>query len=196
MATADKSRVDEILAQMESLEIALKDLTGTASRTNPHLYATMAEGPREHLRRLRQELEALVGGDETGRLERKIRAVVARPAAAGRCLGSGFSEAMKQMVVAAHPLAVVLFGSCAEERAVAGSDVDLMVIAETDDSVALAERLYTAWYDVQRSHPDLPPVDILVFTPAEYRRELRVGFPAHQATLHGKVIYGRIPERH
>jgi predicted nucleotidyltransferase len=195
MATAEKARIDQILAQIESLYAALAGLTGPAARTNPALYAVMAEGPREHIEQLPGQLEALVGPQETERLRRQVEAAVARPPEARCRLGQTFDQALRRLVDIAQPVAVVLFGSYAEDRAIRGSDVDLMVIAEADDSLTLAEELYGAWYDLQRDHPDLPPADILVFTPNEYAREYVVGFPAHQATLHGKVLYGRIPEQ-
>lgn len=195
MATVEQSKLDQILAQIESLYAALEGLTGPGARTNPALYAAMAEGPREHLEQLQGQLEARVGPQESARLRRQVEAAVARPVESRHRLGPSFDEALLRMVEIAQPVAVVLFGSYAEERAARGSDVDLMVIAETPDSVALAEALYGAWYDLQRDRPDLPPADILVFTPSEYVRENAVGFPAHQATLHGRVLYGRIPEQ-
>lgn len=155
----------------------------------------MAEGPREHLRQLREQLRALLGAEDAERLQHRIEAAVTRPSDNRRLLGEAFDEALRGIVAVAHPAAIVLFGSFAEDRATRGSDVDLMIIAETEDSVSLTEELYTLWYAVQADHPELPPADILVFTPAEYEREYVVGFPAQQASLHGRVLYGRLPEQ-
>ena len=109
-------------------------------------------------------------------------------------LRASMSEAVAQVIEAARPQAIVLFGSHAEGRAGPDSDLDLLVVAPTDDRWRLAARLYLLWHRLRRRLPGLPAADILVYTPAQFVEQLVVGFPAYQAARDGVTLYGRLPE--
>ena len=96
-----------------------------------------------------------------------------------------FDRAVQALVDAFHPRKVVLFGSHARAEARADSDVDLLVIAETElDPV---ERSYRA----QRAIGRRPvPVDVLVYTPAEIALYgAWTSSVAHAALREGKTVY-------
>ncbi|MEA3404022.1 MAG: nucleotidyltransferase domain-containing protein [Armatimonadota bacterium] len=93
-----------------------------------------------------------------------------------------------------RPQAIVLFGSYATGEAREDSDLDLMIIAETDDRWRLAGRLYRHWHELRGRLEHLPPADILVYSPAQFAEAQVVGFPAWQAAREGVVVYGRLPE--
>jgi len=83
-----------------------------------------------------------------------------------------------------HPERVILFGSLAEGRATADSDVDLMVVMEgktngMDRAVEIRRRI-----------PRSFPMDLIIKTPAEFRRGLRErdGFIC-SVLERGKVLY-------
>lgn len=84
---------------------------------------------------------------------------------------------------------LVLFGSHANREARPGSDVDLMVITETDqDPLALAGELYCIL------RPRTFPLDLVVMTPQELRARRR-GFDAftREVLSSGRVLHGRLP---
>jgi predicted nucleotidyltransferase len=91
----------------------------------------------------------------------------------GRRIGSAF-----------RPQRVILFGSHAEGRAAADSDVDLLVIMPThrdpvDESVAIRMAVRPPF-----------PVDVLVRTPEMIERRLEIGDPFVSGILrHGKLLY-------
>jgi len=91
----------------------------------------------------------------------------------GRRIGSQF-----------RPDRVILFGSHADGRAMADSDVDLLVIMPTDRSPvdeSVAIRLAV--------RPPFP-LDVLVRTPAMIERRLAIGDPFIGDILrHGKLLY-------
>jgi predicted nucleotidyltransferase len=75
------------------------------------------------------------------------------------------AEIVARLVAAFHPRSVVLFGSWVTARARADSDVDLLVIAESEDPIHV--RMARA----QRALRGLTvPVDVFVHTPAEVAR--------------------------
>ena len=84
---------------------------------------------------------------------------------------------------------IMLFGSRANGNAGPASDVDLLVVSETDqDPLALAGELY------QLLRPRKFPLDIVVMTPDELRAR-RDGFDAftREVLATGKVLHGRLP---
>lgn len=86
----------------------------------------------------------------------------------------------------ASPQLVGLFGSCAEGRAHEGSDLDLLVVAETQSRVHLAVALIDA------VEPLLAPMpcDILVRTPSRWELGRRTpGFVSHDADRRGGKLY-------
>lgn len=76
-----------------------------------------------------------------------------------------------QVVRRFHPLSVILFGSHAYGNPTENSDVDLMVIMPHRGSGAQAATR------IRLACPRAFPMDLLVRTPAEIRRRLRMGDP-------------------
>lgn len=87
---------------------------------------------------------------------------------------------------ALHPDKIFLFGSYAEARATEDSDVDLVVVMESDlaphqRNVAL-KRLFP-----RRSFS----LDAFVYTPQEFTKYKDIpGTIVYNATHHGKLLYG------
>ena len=110
-------------------------------------------------------------------------------------LRAALREALARLVELAKPEVVILFGSWAEGRARPDSDVDLVVVARTNNRSQLEVRLYALWWQIQDKNSGLTPADILVFTPREFESEQVPGFAAYQAARHGTILYGRLPEQ-
>jgi len=74
-------------------------------------------------------------------------------------------EALNRLVAEVRPRKVILFGSHASGRARPGSDLDLLVVADLDgdpdDRIRAVSRAL---------RPRAVPLDILVYTQAEFRR--------------------------
>ena len=93
----------------------------------------------------------------------------------------------REIGAAARAERVVLFGSYAGSQPNADSDVDFLVVAESDlPRHKRSRELY------RRIQPQCFPMDIIVYTPAEVRRACRtpVSFVS-QALSEGKTIYAR-----
>jgi predicted nucleotidyltransferase len=74
-------------------------------------------------------------------------------------------EIVTRLVAAFNPHSIVLFGSWVTGNATADSDVDLLVVAESD------EPLHIRMAQAQRALRGLTvPVDVFVYTPAEVER--------------------------
>jgi predicted nucleotidyltransferase len=96
-------------------------------------------------------------------------------------------EVVERLVSKLRPERIILFGSYAYGRPTPDSDVDLLVILETDAS---ATERYLA---VSRLlYPRPFPVDILVRTPREIEQALNVGdFFIREIVSQGRVLYKR-----
>jgi len=83
------------------------------------------------------------------------------------------------------PEKVILFGSQARGEADEYSDVDLVIIKDTD------KRFIDRLLEVSRIlGPDLDKVDLLVYTPMEWLRMIESGNPlALEAVEKGRIIY-------
>lgn len=95
-------------------------------------------------------------------------------------------RAVRRIVEIAKPQLVILFGSYAEGRATEDSDLDLLVVAETDFRVRLAVSLEEA------IRPILEPLsfDILVRTPERWELGRRTpGFVSREADRKGVRLY-------
>ena len=96
-----------------------------------------------------------------------------------------WAEVVRRIVAVAQPDKIILFGSRARGTARPGSDVDLLIVADsTQPRFKRAARFYGALRD-------LPvPMDILVFTPQEIREwsGVRQAFVT-TAVREGKVLY-------
>ena len=86
-----------------------------------------------------------------------------------------------------HPEKIILFGSYAKDVATEESDVDLLIVADTDLSVK--ERFPA----VSRLLGDFPAAfDVIVKTPEEYERTKSVvNHIVYFADKSGKVVYER-----
>jgi len=99
-------------------------------------------------------------------------------------------QIVEQIVKVLDPEKIILFGSHAHGEAGPDSDVDIAVIAETNEprgrrTLALAE----AWPHVEF------PTDILVFTPREWDEWVGlVNTIPNEAAREGRVIYARSGE--
>jgi predicted nucleotidyltransferase len=96
-------------------------------------------------------------------------------------------ELLQRLIERVQPEMVVLFGSHADGAATPGSDVDLLVILESD---LRRDRRQEAISQALR--PRRVPVDILAYTPEEVQQCLESphSFVRHILTT-GKVLYDR-----
>lgn len=97
-------------------------------------------------------------------------------------------EIVQQIVERFCPQKVILFGSHAQGKPTEDSDVDLLVIMETDEKpVHAAARISTSI-----DHPF--PLDVLVMSPEEFEEtKAVVGGLAYPAHHWGKVLYEANP---
>ena len=91
----------------------------------------------------------------------------------------------EKIVQAIHPCQIILFGSHARNEAGLHSDIDLLIVQESDLSrpqrYAQVRRLFWGMGI---------PMDILVYTPEEYARYQSVpGSFTHTVAHEGKVLY-------
>lgn len=109
-----------------------------------------------------------------------------RTTALPEALRRGLEEAVERIVELAGPRAVILFGSRAEGRAGSESDVDLLVVAETDQPFHLAARLMPPVRDALAGHH----ADVVVITPADWERLRHIpGQVVHEAAQYGVRLY-------
>lgn len=94
--------------------------------------------------------------------------------------------AIERIVHAIHPEKIILFGSYAGEKPTPDSDVDLLVVWDTD--LPRRERVVTISLLL---YPRLFPVDILVKTPHELAEELPHNFFLREILGKGVVLYER-----
>jgi predicted nucleotidyltransferase len=91
---------------------------------------------------------------------------------------------VRQIVRNFHPHQVILFGSYADGIPTEDSDVDLLVVMDTDISPLYAAAQIAATID----HPF--PLDIVVFTPSDFRASLkRRGVFATEVATKGLSLY-------
>ena len=96
------------------------------------------------------------------------------------------NEAARRIVEAANPQLIILFGSYAEGRQQEGSDLDLLVVAETESPIRLAVALRVI------IEPVLAPLDfdLLVRTPQAWERGRHLrGFVTREADRKGVRLY-------
>ena len=93
-------------------------------------------------------------------------------------------EIVQQIVERFRPQKVILFGSYAQGNPTQDSDVDLLIIMETNDQALHAAARISAGID----HPF--PLDILVFRPSELKASLeRKGVFATEVVAKGIVLH-------
>lgn len=86
-----------------------------------------------------------------------------------------------------QPEKVILFGSRATGEAQAGSDVDLLIIKDTDQSTReIAKEIDGAIF------PRPFPIDLIVYTPQQFKQAQEEGdFFILEVLNKGKVVYAR-----
>ena len=101
-------------------------------------------------------------------------------------LRQALDQAVAAIVEIAHPQLIILFGSWAEGKAREDSDVDLLVVADTEDWLELTETLDSAI----RPFLGMRSIDLLVYSIPAWRKDSRLpGFPARQADRKGRRLY-------
>jgi len=108
----------------------------------------------------------------------------------GRCHGSKsvsqatLDEIIARVVEVARPKKVVLFGSAATGTMGPDSDVDLLIIAETNDERTLTKEIYERLFGAGAA------VDAIVVTPQAVERYRESPYLVIKAALDtGKVVY-------
>lgn len=102
-------------------------------------------------------------------------------------LSTALDEMVSTIVDVAHPEQIILFGSHADGHPTADSDIDLLIVAETDASffhrsVPIREALGRR----------LVPLDLLVYTPSEFNTwKDVVGHIVETAVRTGTILYER-----
>jgi len=100
-------------------------------------------------------------------------------------------KATRKIADTISPEKIILFGSFAYGKPTPDSDVDLLIIVESDQnpharSASISEILY----------PRPFPVDVIVRTPAEVKKRLAIGDGFfHEIMTKGKVLYERTSRR-
>ena len=93
-------------------------------------------------------------------------------------------EIVGQIVAHFHPRKIILFGSYAYGTATVDSDVDLLVMMDTEEKPLHVAAQIAAAID----HPFL--LDIIVFTPSDWNASLkRKGIFATEVMMKGIVLY-------
>jgi predicted nucleotidyltransferase len=101
-------------------------------------------------------------------------------------LEAELSRYLTVLVEQYRPQTVLLFGSMADEKTEEWSDLDLVIIKETD------RRFLDRTKEVMQLLRPRVGVDILVYTPAEFERLIRERiFVRDEIAEKGKVLYER-----
>ena len=98
-------------------------------------------------------------------------------------------EMLVEQLKAYAPQKIILFGSCARGDFSDESDIDMLIIKESDK---LRPARATEVYRLLRSLRRTIPFEPLVYTPVELERSLAMGDPFIEDVLsEGKVLYER-----
>lgn len=94
---------------------------------------------------------------------------------------------VERLVAEYHPQKIVLFGSRVTGKPGSDSDIDLLIIKDTNET--FFDRLVSARRAVSGTHKGIP-LDLLVLTPGELEARLRAGdqFLA-EITVKGHLLY-------
>lgn len=98
-------------------------------------------------------------------------------------------EIVTHLVTDYGPMQIILFGSFARGEAHRDSDIDLLIVKETDES-PLERRVHVRRlvFQPERRIPFSP----LVLTPTELNQRLTMGDPFYREIMQqGKVLYAR-----
>ena len=95
---------------------------------------------------------------------------------------------IEKIVEGCDPRAIVLFGSVSKGTSTEDSDIDLMVILDTD--VSYYERTLAVRKSIGVTSI---PIDILAFTPKEVEEERNNRLSIiHEVLRTGKIVYGTV----
>lgn len=98
-------------------------------------------------------------------------------------------EIVTHLITDYEPTRIILFGSFARGDAHRDSDIDLLIVKETDES-PLERRVHVRRLVAQPERRI--PFSPLVLTPAELEQRLALGDPFYRDILRqGKVLYAR-----
>lgn len=93
--------------------------------------------------------------------------------------------ALQNMLSVMDPVKVILFGSAARGEASEDSDIDLLIVSETEDTVEESIRARLAIGVIGA------PVDILVYTPEEFSERSKDRHSVvYNAINEGRVLHG------
>ena len=110
-----------------------------------------------------------------------------KPAAYNQTIAQRLPGVVDRIARELQPEKIILFGAYAYGKPTVDSDVDLLVIMETDK-----ERSDRTWEVARLLIPRPFPVDILVRTPAEIQQAFAKGdFFIKEIVTQGKVLYAR-----
>jgi predicted nucleotidyltransferase len=109
-------------------------------------------------------------------------------------LSSGYevelASIVEQLVQSFAPERVILFGSCARGEIHDASDIDLLVVQQTD--LSPTERIREVYRRLRRTLP----LDVVVYTPQEVAALSGLGDPLlREAIAEGRVVYERASGR-
>lgn len=110
-------------------------------------------------------------------------------ARSGREVQKAIEQLVNQIVEQYPPEKIILFGSYAYGTPDTGSDVDLLIIKETEERpIDRRVTVRRITYTPRRGLPFSP----LVITPQELARRLEMGDPFyHEIVTRGEVLYAR-----
>lgn len=93
--------------------------------------------------------------------------------------------AVQKVLSVMNPTKIILFGSAARGEASTNSDIDLIIVLESEDTIEDSIQAKLAM------SPIGVPVDILVYTPEEFtKRSVDIHSVVHDAICEGKILYG------
>ena len=117
----------------------------------------------------------------------RYRAATPAPRPPDPIIAQELPRAVERIVHALHPEKIILFGSFAYGKPTYDSDVDLLVIWDTDQS-----RNERHWAVAQHLIPRVFALDLLVRTPDEIKTSLAKGdFFVEEIVTQGKILYER-----
>jgi predicted nucleotidyltransferase len=97
------------------------------------------------------------------------------------------TKMLNRLVDNYHPIKVILFGSYAVGNPTDDSDIDLLIIKDTQER--FIDRWSTVGNILAGTHPSIP-VDTLVLTPQELEKRLSIGDQFIEEILKtGKLLY-------
>ena len=98
---------------------------------------------------------------------------------------SAINEVINKIITGYHPEKIILFGSYARNEQTADSDLDLLIVKDTDQSPVQRQRSVRSLFDKQQF-----PMDILVYTPAEFDKQKNwLNNIINIAVKTGKLVY-------